>query len=530
VATAARRAPAGRESVYVVNGDASRDAITSSLRALLRTRHHAIARHRFTMLDTFDGRVRRAGARLTRTGTDDASIVAWQPRDGRAPLTARTTGAVSFAWDLPAGPLEEVLTPVIGVRRLLPQADAEGLGSALDILDDRQKTVARLRIESGQVRQPAALSAWRPLPTILTLTGLRGYDEAYERLEPIIASRPGISPCPDGLAAVILQHAGVPDACGRRSLQIDLAPDVQAEAGARGIHQAIVAILTANEPGLRSNLDTEFLHDFRVAIRRTRSLLRQLRHVFPSDRVEHFSTEFSWLGRLTGPPRDLDVLVLSLRLQAADVPEADLDPLIAFLGNAQAHERETLIEALDSPRYQRLLADWQRFLAQPAAFPSGAPDARRPLVEVAARRAWRLSKRLAGSAEGIGQHSSPAELHGVRITAKKLRYLIDVTSSFYSPDDLDCVLTALKKLQRVLGDFNDAQVQETRLLELAQTAGAADGPASAVLALGRLAERSHQRRDRLYPEAADELQQFRSRARRACRRAFKHRTREDRAR
>ena len=531
MATDAGREPAARESVYVVSGDASREAITSSLRALLRTRHHAIARHRFTMLDTFDGRVRRAGARLTRTGTDGVSIIAWQPRDGRAPLTARLTEPVSFAWDLPDGPLQEALAPVIGVRRLLPQADAEEKGSELDILDDRRKTVARLRIESGHVRQPMPRSAWQPLPTILTLTGLRGYDEAYERLKPIIASRPGISSCPDGLEGVIFQHAGVPDARGGPSIRIDVAPGVPAEAGARGIHQAIVGILTANEPGLRANIDTEFLHDFRVALRRTRSLLRQLKHVFPSDSVEHFSTEFSWLGRLTGPPRDLDVLVLSLRAHAADLPAGDLDALIGFLGDAQAHERQTLIEALDSPRYQTLLAAWQRFLAQPAAFASTAPDARRPLAEVVARRAWRLSKRLARSAEAIDEHSDPAELHEVRITAKKLRYLIDVTSSFYDADDLECVLTPLKKLQRVLGDFNDAVVQETRLLELARTVGAAGGPASAVLTLGRLAERSRQRRDRLYPEAADQLHQFRVRATRAaCRRAFKRRTHEKRAR
>jgi len=40
VAADAGREPAARESVYVVSGDGSREAITSSLRALLRRRHH----------------------------------------------------------------------------------------------------------------------------------------------------------------------------------------------------------------------------------------------------------------------------------------------------------------------------------------------------------------------------------------------------------------------------------------------------------------------------------------------------------
>ena len=44
------------ESVYIVRGDVSPEAITRSLQALLPTRHRPIARHRFTVLDTFDGR------------------------------------------------------------------------------------------------------------------------------------------------------------------------------------------------------------------------------------------------------------------------------------------------------------------------------------------------------------------------------------------------------------------------------------------------------------------------------------------
>ena len=75
---------------------------------------------------------------------------------------------------------------------------------------------------------------------------------------------------------------------------------------------------------MREQLDTEFLHDFRVALRRTRSLLGQIRDVFPAAAVEHFSSEFSWIGRLTGPPRDLDVLLLALRGRSRDIAARDL--------------------------------------------------------------------------------------------------------------------------------------------------------------------------------------------------------------
>src|SRR5262249_22171604 len=198
-----------------------------------------------------DGRVRRAGARLNRTGAAGHSTLAWWPRSGRVPVTARVSQPVSFAWDLPDGPLQDAVSPVVGVRRLLPQADAEAQGTQFDILDDRDKTVARLRIESGQVRPPIARAAWRPLPTVLTLTGLRGYEDVYDRLVPIVQSRPGIASCPDGVESVFLQHAGVPEPRDVSSLEIDLAADVIADDGARRIHRALARVLAANEPGLR---------------------------------------------------------------------------------------------------------------------------------------------------------------------------------------------------------------------------------------------------------------------------------------
>ena len=133
------------------------------------------------------------------------------------------------------------------------------------------------------------------------------------------------------------------------------------------MQQALLDIIQANEPGLRSALDTEFLHDFRVAVRRTRSLLGQIRHVFPPDVVAHFSTEFSWLGRLTGAARDLDVLLLALRGRQADFAADDLAAVTTFLTDSQQLEYRTLVEALDGERYRRLVSEWRTFLQQPAA-------------------------------------------------------------------------------------------------------------------------------------------------------------------
>ena len=506
--------------MYIVRGEVSPDTITKSVQAFLPTRHHPIGRRRLTLLDTFDGRVRRAGARLTSSGINGSQTIAWE-RGGSANVVLRLGHAVSFVWDLPDGPLQQTVAPIVGVRRLFPQAEIEISGSLLDILDDRGKTIARLRIESGRARRPAAGHAWQPLPSVITLTGLRGYEDVYDTLVPVIESRPGVEICREGFDVVALRQLGalisdlpLPGA--------DLEPTVLAEVGSRRIHQSLLRILKTNEPGLRDNLDTEFLHDFRVAVRRTRSLLGQIKRVFPSDSVQHFQAEFSWLGQLTGPPRDMDVLMLSLRAHAVDVPAEEIEALTAFLRLAQVREHQRLTAALDSERYHRLQTDWSAFLERSAPFDPEASNAGLLLSDVVAGRAWRLSRRIARCAETIDEQAPAESLHELRLDAKKLRYLIDVTPAFYDASDLERIVSALKKLQRALGDFNDAQVQERRLLECSQALSAEGGRPGTVLTLERLAAECAQRSERLRGQIADGLARFRAHdTRSACRRAFK---------
>ena len=111
-------------------------------------------------------------------------------------------------------------------------------------------------------------------------------------------------------------------------------------------------------------------------------------------------------------------------------------------------------------------------------------------------RAWRLSRRIARGADAVDGRSTADELHAVRIAAKKLRYLVDVTPGFYEAADLEHILVALKKLQRVLGDFNDAEVQERRLIDCTDALAASAARPAVLVAVGRLAERSRQRRER----------------------------------
>jgi CHAD domain-containing protein len=301
---------------------------------------------------------------------------------------------------------------------------------------------------------------------------------------------------------------------------VGLSPAVRADIGARQIHLALLDVLAANESGVRERIDTEFLHDFRVAVRRTRSLLGQIKHVFAPESVAHFASEFSWLGGVTGPPRDLDVLLLRMRHYQEILDDGQLEAVTSFLNQVQQREHQALIAALDSDRYRRLLADWRAFLSAPAHVEPEPVSASQLLADVVGRRAWRLSRRIADSAVTIDGDTSPAQLHAIRVTAKKLRYLVDVTPTFHEAAALRRVLTALKHLQRVLGDFNDAEVQSQRLLEYRQELPLKlAAPRSA---LATLAEHTGRRRERLRADVFDALLRFAAdETWSACRRAFR---------
>ena len=84
-----------------------------------------------------------------------------------------------------------------------------------------------------------------------------------------------------------------------------------------------------------------------MVVRRTRSLLRQLRGVFPPEELEQARAEFRWIQSMTGPSRDLDVYLLgfedmrALRAQPAEqFPRATehIPEMVAMISHLLEHE------------------------------------------------------------------------------------------------------------------------------------------------------------------------------------------------
>jgi CHAD domain-containing protein len=246
----------------------------------------------------------------------------------------------------------------------------------------------------------------------------------------------------------------------------DLRADHAAAAGCRRLLDDMVT----HGDGVRRGPGARFLHDFRVSVRRTRSLLSQLDKVFAPDAAARFRREFKWLGSVTGAARDLDVYLLKMDGYHAKLPADTADhlaPLDAFLRRRRDAERRRLLTALGSGRYGKLVDDWRGFLDGDIGGDSPPADARRSVVDVAGAHIWRAYRLVHHDDRKIDADSSAEALHDLRIDCKKLRYLLEFFCDLYHAGDIAPLLKSLKRLQSNLGDFNDLEVQQRTLQRFA---------------------------------------------------------------
>lgn len=281
-----------------------------------------------------------------------------------------------------------------------------------------------------------------------------------------------------------------------------------------------LAVVEANEAGLIAGTGPEPLHDLRVAVRRARSALGQLPGVLPARSAARLREELGWLGQLSGPCRDLDVLAETLAALLAASPawvREELRPLLAALASERAAERRRLLAGLDSPRYRRLLGRWREVAAGPLRGPSPA-RAQLPAAELLGERAGKAARRLRRHARRLGEHPEPAPLHELRIAAKKLRYLLELFRELGDEAEIRRLGGRLRHLQEELGALNDDAVAARWLAAAvvrfgAEENAAAGGDAAAALRvglaagylLGRLDGRRPSRLGALEPALADLL-------------------------
>ena len=177
--------------------------------------------------------------------------------------------------------------------------------------------------------------------------------------------------------------------------------------------RAQVAEIERTDPLIRSGDDPDALHDFRVAVRRMRSVLKSTRALFDEAWLKALRAELRWIGGELAPARDLDVLLASLGKKAGP----DELPVVRLLETERRRAWKRARKALSGERYLKLL---DRLTSAVEAPPVRRADL--SLEKVAARE----FKNLRRAARKLGPKSSAEQVHRARILAKRARYAAEL--------------------------------------------------------------------------------------------------------
>ncbi len=452
-------------------------------------------RCRRRLYDSFDWRLFHAGLLLEHSDCGDGGRLYLHNGKGSARVIERRRPP-RFAADLAEGPLRGALEGALEMRALLPQAIVCSERRSFRLEDAEGKLLLGLQLDESRLCPPGGRRRV-PLERRLCLLPVRGYEASARRLRELLSGEPGLLPASEGLWPAALAAAGATPGSYSSKPDVALDPAMRADRAAKRILLHLADIMQVNLEGTVNDTDSEFLHEYRVALRRSRAALAQIKGIFAPRDVARFRAGLGWLGEATGPTRDLHVYLLGLPAYCESLPpplgEA-LAPLRSLLERRQRQEQLALARALRSARYAKLMTAWRRFLEAPVPAHSRQPNAMRPVRAVAVERIRKMHKRVLSEGRAINDASPPEELHELRKSCKKLRYLLEFFQGLFPRRQVRRLIKSMKGLQEVLGDYQDLAVQMAALGRFeAMMAEEGELPAATREAIDRLLADLHTR-------------------------------------
>jgi len=492
---------------YLIPAEDSAEGVIKKLSKSLRLSLSAAESFKQIFWDTDDWRLHRAGGYLETLTANRRSATVWRNRSDGQELGRWQGKCPEFAKDFPEGEGRSLLEPIIIMRALLPQAEVVGSVRRGVVLNSDEKTVAR--IETIDFQSPKSKV---PLPGRLRVVALRGYEKEFIKTVKTVEAKAGLTTAMGDPASTLFATLGMD--FGKDPNKVGMSFDGTMEAGRaiKSVLLRLLDIMEGNAQGIIDDVDTEYLHEFRVAVRRSRSALVPFKDCFKRESFERFKEDLAWLGRDTGAPRDLDVWLLKFPKYKAMLPDSvkpQLDPLEGFLKKKRNSAYSKLRRDLKTKRYREFVQDWRTFLEAAGPPDAELPMAWEPVTVLADKWIAKFYNRLIKEGSAITPKTKAEALHDLRKTCKKFRYQIDFFAGLYPKAKFRAAAKELKILQENLGDFQDLEVQADSLRGFASEMiekGAKEG--EVYLAMGMLVSDLLQRQSDVRQEFSQRFARF----------------------
>jgi CHAD domain-containing protein len=453
---------------YCLGDETSSGNIPEALKKDIQAAYKFVEHHSqawdLCYFDTFDWRLfsrklclKYDGSQYELRSLDQDELVARLPWQRRKPA--------KFCRQFPDGFFKDLIISSTDIRALIPVAELKSRFKKIDILNSDKKIVVRMGLE--QIETFDASGEKIVFPETLQIFPLKGYDKECKDIISIIKNS-GITSDKSGHVLLrVLELRGDSPAEYTSKPDLPLLKTMTAGEAVREIFLKLLEVIKQNEEGVIQDTDSEFLHDFRVSLRRTRAALAQLKNCLPAKAVVYFREEFGRIARRSNRTRDLDVYLLREEEYRSMLPAslgAGVDNFFRILKSQRGKEFRKLKSFLHSEEYRKTLVEWEHFLNDKSNFSKGK-KAMLPVMEISGNLIYQRFLKMIAKGEIISNESPDEELHALRIEGKKLRYIVEFFSSLYPGREMSTLISQLKKLQDNLGNFNDLSVQLGNLHE-----------------------------------------------------------------
>ncbi len=366
-----------------------------------------------------------------------------------------------FWWEFPESSERDILKKLLDLRALYPVYEAMLRTEQFNLMDDDGKILVFCQLITisypENIRTPILRMA-----KIIPVTGYKTENkQAIELLKSLGGFIPRLSPIDSLLGAL-----GITPKPFSIKPGLKLDPKISSRTAASTIISIMIHKQRQTEHGVIKDIDSEFLHHYRVALRMIRAAVAQLKEVFPPQDVISLKQRFGALASETNYLRDLDVFILDKERYMGLLPPSLKDGLLPMFNDfeqSRAVEVKRIARWLSSRAYKQEMTELETL------FENGYSAlethwSEQPIIELAVSKIQKRYKKIQKAASKITHNTADEDIHEIRINCKKLRYLLYFFGSLFNKKQVKVAGRHLKKLQNTLGIFNDLSVQ-TEFLE-----------------------------------------------------------------
>lgn len=367
-----------------------------------------------------------------------------------------------YAADFKAPAAREKLASLLALRGLAPVGTAVFRRRLAELRNDKEKIVCRfdwLEVLAGPNDREAIVRYCR-------VRSLLGYEmEAQVAAEALRAH--GAQACAEGPLEILLRNAcNLPRPYSLRPV-FDVDPHMSARDAVGRIVRAMLVLLRENEERIPGDVDTEFLHDYRICLRKIRSVLSLVKGIYPEKEAEKMRHLLARLARETNKLRDLDVYLLSRERYMEMLPPAFRAALGAMFSEFAAERASEILKVtrtIRSKAHHKRMAELETFFNESTVH-DPTENAFVPVGPFVFQRIYKRYRKIRAIAATLEDDAPDEAVHQVRIEGKKLRYLIEFFEEIIPTTEVATAEKQLRRLQAQLGNFNDCSVQQKALLD-----------------------------------------------------------------